>query len=284
MGVKMELNFFEWKSKESEGDASSKRLPLVFLHGMGGTGQIWRAITAQLEDDFRCIAPDQRGHGASRQIPLSETNLFHATDYAKDVQSLLDKLSISRCYLIGHSMGVRTALALAALDPSRIAGLIAVDIGISSAWGGGIGAPLANFIEKLPEVFPDRTLMKTYLNEHCPDPAIAQYLGAVAKKTSDDPETWVFPFDHQSLVKTIYQADEAPIEDWLMNKILPNGVKTTFLHGERSKVWLQKDFEEQRNRFHHPLLEFQDWENCGHGLPFEQRARFIEFIRNFTAN
>lgn len=275
----MKLNFFLWKPKNSLSDALESEIPIVFLHGMGGTGQIWRPITAMLEDHFICLAPDQRGHGLSRPVPLNEQNQFHALDYAKDVQKLLSDLKMDRYFLVGHSMGVRTALALAALEPQKVSGLIAVDIGVSSAWGGGIGVPLAQFIEGLPEVFPDRTLLKTYLIQNCPDPSIAQYLGAVAKKTSDQPETWEFPFDHQSLVKTIYQADEAPIEAWLKT-ILESGVHTTFLRGERSKVWLKVDYEDQSARFVHPLLKFEEWENCGHGLPFEQRAKFVAFIQN----
>ena len=277
----MKLNYFQWMPSSFPDTALSSPEPLVFLHGLGGTGQIWRPIAAQLEETFRCIAPDQRGHGLSRPIPDEEKNQFHAIDYARDVSELLKSMNISHYRLVGHSMGVRTALALAALEPEKVKSLIAVDIGITSQWGGGIGLPLASFIENLPRVFPDRTLLKTYLNEHCPDPSIAQYLGAVAKKTSDAPETWVFPFDHEALVQTIYQADEAPLETWL-HTILDAGVKTTFLHGANSKVWLKGDYEAQRSRFSHPLLHFEEWENCGHGLPFEQRARFVEFIRNFT--
>ena len=276
----MKLHYFEWLPPVLPNPDSKPSLPLVFLHGMGGTGQIWRPITAQLENNFRCIALDQRGHGLSRPVPANEPG-FHANDYARDVLQTLDEIGVDRFFLIGHSMGVRTALAVAYLAPARVAGLIAVDIGISSEWGGGIGLPLAHFMEALPKTFPNRTDLKNYVSEHCPDPAIAQYLTAVSKKISDAPETWVFPFDHESLVKTIHQANEAPLEKWVMDS-LNAGVHMTFLHGENSKVWLKKDYEDQCVKFVHPLLKFEEWENCGHGLPFEQRTRFIEFVKNFV--
>jgi len=280
----MVLHFFRWPSTPSpHSNESRSPLTLVFLHGMGGTGQIWRPIAAHLEDDFNCLAPDQRGHGQSRPIPSGEENQFHAEDYARDIKELLDQEGINQTILIGHSMGVRTAMALARLDPVRTQGLIAVDIGISSSWGGGIGEPLAHFIQKLPKTFANRTLMREHLFANCPDPAIAQYLSAVAKKTREEPETWEFPFNHEALISTIEQADQAPLEKWLF-EILNQNIPCIFLRGENSKVWLKPDYEEQTSRLKHPNLKFEEWENCGHGLPFEHRSRFIDFIRKTVYN
>jgi pimeloyl-ACP methyl ester carboxylesterase len=270
---------------------------------MGGTAYIWRPIAAQLEDELICIALDQRGHGMSRPVPDSEPH-YHALDYAKDVLQTVEDLGIEKFFLIGHSMGVRTALAVAHLEPKKIAGLIAVDIGITSDWGGGIGLPLATFLQNLPKTFLSRTELKDYVFKQCPDPAIAQYLTAVAKKvltsevdqipddgpvvlnakeviSTTDPEVWIFPFDHEALVKTIYDANAAPLGEWVM-QIVNAGVPATFLRGANSKVWSKVDYEAQRKEYVHPLLHFEEWENCGHGLPFEQRARFVEFIRNFV--
>jgi pimeloyl-ACP methyl ester carboxylesterase len=271
----MKLSFFEWKSEQP-----TLKAPLVFLHGLGGTGNIWRPITAKLEDEFLCIAPDQRGHGASRPVPAGEENQFHAIDYAKDVSTLLVSLNIQRYTLIGHSMGVRTALALAQLEPEKVAGLIAVDIGISSRWGGGIGLPLAHFVQNLPEVFSSRAQLRDYVMKHCPDPSIGQYLAAVSFKSSESPETWAFPFDHQSLVATIEEANEAPIPDYL-RKILAAKIPTLFLRGANSRVWLKEDYEQQKTEFADENLNFEEWEDCGHGLPFEKRVRFIERIKTF---
>jgi esterase len=279
----MNLSFFEWGAEHPALPMANSTPPLVFLHGLGGTGQIWRPITAQLEDHYYCLAPDQRGHGGSRPVPSTEAHSFHALDYAKDVSAFLAEKSIERYYLIGHSMGVRTALALAQLEPQKVAGLIAVDIGITSAWGGGIGLPLAQFIQNLPERFHTRAGLRDYVTKYCPDPSIGQYLAAVSKQESKDPESWGFPFDHQSLVDTIQSANEAPIPDWL-RAILAAKIPTLFLRGENSKVWLKADYEAQRAQFNDPSLTFEEWENCGHGLPFEQRVRFVERLKSFVSS
>jgi pimeloyl-ACP methyl ester carboxylesterase len=282
----MKLKLFKWMPR-----SKMPNISLLFLHGLGGTGKIWRPIAAQLEDDFTCLAPDQRGHGESQLIPSDELHQFHATDYAKDVETLLGSGEFEpsdAVILIGHSMGVRTALALGALEvqknEKKIRGLIAVDIGITNEWGGGIGLPLAAFIEKLPRTFPNKLTLREYLFAHCPDPSIAQYLSAVAKndlKNEGGEEQWTFPFDHLSLVETIHQANEAKIGEWL-REILAAGIPVLFLRGANSKIWLKADYETQKENFKHPLLTFEEWENCGHGLPFEQRTRFIERIKTFA--
>ncbi|NDG84997.1 MAG: alpha/beta hydrolase [Proteobacteria bacterium] len=271
--VKMRLHFLRWSPENPHSTPAT----LVFLHGMGGTGSIWRPIAAQLEGAFDCIAPDQRGHGTSRPVPVGEEERYHAEDYARDVSELLSELGIEKYFLIGHSMGVRTALALANREPEKVRGVLAIDIGVSSDWGGGIGIPLANFIRNLPESFPDRPSMRSHLEANCPDPAIAQYLAAVAQKTCIYPETWKFPFDHEALVKTIFQAHQAPLKQWLLHA-LENGVPVRFLRGANSKVWLKDDYEAMKTTLIHPLLTLEEWENCGHGLPFEQRGRLIALL------
>ena len=276
--VNQKLNFFRWKPDEITSKSQRSSISVVFLHGMGGTGQIWRAIAAKLEDQFDCIAPDQRGHGGS--LPPDPKRLsWSAQDYAADVALLLEELGIERCWLVGHSMGVRTALALAQRIPRKIQGLIAVDLSITSEWGGGIGEPLARFIQTLPENFPNRVQMKEHLNRMCPDPSIAQYLAAVALRGPGPVESWGFPFQHEALIETIRAAHHAPIEAWLKGN-LSAGIPHIFLRGKNSRVWLHSDYESQKQTFAHPLLCFEEWENCGHGLPFEQRARFVEFLQN----
>ena len=287
----MDLHFFKWMQSDILLSPPHGPTMLVFLHGMGGTGQIWRPISAGLEEEFLCIAPDQRGHGSSRPVPDSEKNKFHATDYAADLIPLLEKVSKefspSRFFIIGHSMGVRSGLATAnsIINTNTLRdifkGFIAVDIALQNKWGGGIGVPLANFIQSLPETFADRATMREHLFTHCPDPGIAQYLSAVAKKISDAPELWSFPFDHEALIQTILQAEDAPIEKWV-HELCEAGIPVLALRGMNSNVWLKDDYERARITLAHPLLTFEEWENCGHGLPFEQRARFIERIRTFV--
>ncbi len=257
------------------GPENSILKPILLLHGLGGTSSIWRPIAAGLESSYRVLAPDQRGHGQSLIDSRSE---FSALDYAQDVLETLESLGIQKeLIVVGHSMGGRTALALSQLRPQVIDQLVIVDIGITSSWGGGVGRPLADFIKTLPESFEDRSSLQSWVRAGCPDPSIAQYLIAVS---FFDPERkgYRFPFQHSALIKTIEQAHQTPIASWVEN-LKKMSFKTTFLHGANSKVWSAADYTDQSKRYGlHGKIEFQSWPDAGHGLPFEKRSQFIQFL------
>ncbi|MBN1664545.1 MAG: alpha/beta fold hydrolase [Deltaproteobacteria bacterium] len=98
---------------------------IIFLHGFTGSHQDWRYQTAAIEDRYRAIALDLRGHGQS-EAPTSEAEYSIYLNCA-DVLGLLDGLGIDRCCLVGHSMGGFTALQFALDHPDRLWGLVLVD-------------------------------------------------------------------------------------------------------------------------------------------------------------
>ena len=119
----------------SETDKHSRK-KIIFLHGMGGTGNLWRPIAASLEDSYFLLCPDQRGHGKS--ATQSGENRFSPSDFAQDVFETALHYHFNSAWVVGHSMGVRTACAYAQLHPKHVDGLILVDLGLSSGAGGGI--------------------------------------------------------------------------------------------------------------------------------------------------
>ena len=44
---------------------------VVFLHGAGASGRMWRQHTARLAGLFHCLAPDLPGFGHSNQLPTA---------------------------------------------------------------------------------------------------------------------------------------------------------------------------------------------------------------------
>ena len=71
---------------------------------------------------WRCLAPDLRGFGES---PAPGEGWAHYTvdAMADDLHGLLGRLSLGRFIVVGHSMGGKVALALAARQPAGMAGL-----------------------------------------------------------------------------------------------------------------------------------------------------------------
>jgi pimeloyl-ACP methyl ester carboxylesterase len=102
----------------------SESLPVVFVHGMAVSANIWEAQLARVARTRRAIALDMRGHGDS--APPEDGNYAPAS-CAADVLAVLDGLGLDRVAIVGHSFGACIALATAASAPHRIAQLILAD-------------------------------------------------------------------------------------------------------------------------------------------------------------
>ncbi len=94
-------------------------VPLVLIHGFPLDHTIWEPIVPLLENDFDLILPDLRGFGESEAGAVD----FSMSDCAVDMAGLLDRLSIEKAAVAGHSMGGYVALAFARLYPKRLSGL-----------------------------------------------------------------------------------------------------------------------------------------------------------------
>lgn len=91
---------------------------IVLLHGFCGSAEYWEKVIPGLIKDYRVIAPDLRGHGAS-DAPLGAYTIEQMAD---DVLSLLNTLEIQECYLLGHSLGGYITLSFAQRHASRLKG------------------------------------------------------------------------------------------------------------------------------------------------------------------
>lgn len=97
--------------------------PVVLLHGLFGAARNWGAIQRAVAQRFRVIALDMRNHGDS---PHGADMRY--TTMAEDVRQTLESLGLDQVALIGHSMGGKTAMALALAHPARIGRLLVSDI------------------------------------------------------------------------------------------------------------------------------------------------------------
>jgi esterase len=275
----MDLSFQLWKSEQEE------RAKILLLHGMGGTGQLWRPIAASLESDHSLLAPDQRGHGGSRLATPSAGRgqvEFTPLEYGRDVIQLLRRLQFHPAWVIGHSMGVRTACAVAHLEPAWVRGLVLVDLGFSGAAGGGLGDDLASFLRLLPLEFASRAEARAFMTANCPDPAIGQYLMAVSVSAPDG--RIEFPFDRGALIETIHAARDSSVRGWL-EEAGRRGMPVLALRGAESRVWARDEFEAERQRFAgFPSVRFEEVPGTGHGLPFEKRGAFVARLREFMTS
>ncbi len=93
---------------------------ILFLHHFGGSSRTWGPVIRLLGNGIRCVAPDLRGFGAS----ALDGRGYHVDDYADDIADLIREHGLGRFVLVGHSMGGKIALALAARRPVGLQSLV----------------------------------------------------------------------------------------------------------------------------------------------------------------
>lgn len=93
--------------------------PIVFLHGVGGSRDNWRAQLAHFSSRWQAVAWDARGYGDSDDYD----GPCRFEDFSDDLAALLDHLGADRAHLVGLSMGGRILMDFADRHPSRVRSL-----------------------------------------------------------------------------------------------------------------------------------------------------------------
>jgi pimeloyl-ACP methyl ester carboxylesterase len=112
------LGKFLYKNTEVRYKDEGYGVPMVLLHGYLESLDIWESFANRLAGNYRVIRPDIPGHGKSGLMGSVHTMQL----MAESVKALLDKLSVNKCILIGHSMGGYITMAFVDAYPERLMG------------------------------------------------------------------------------------------------------------------------------------------------------------------
>jgi pimeloyl-ACP methyl ester carboxylesterase len=97
--------------------------PAVLLcDGIGCEGFAWRHLAPALAPDHHVVHPHLRGHGRSPAPPDPERVSIEIL--ADDAIEVLEALGAESAILVGHSMGVQTALEAYRRHPRRVRALV----------------------------------------------------------------------------------------------------------------------------------------------------------------
>lgn len=99
-----------------------KRDTILMLHGFTGSLDDWREIHRLLNPNFNYIGIDLVGHGKSDSPVIVEK--YNPQAHSKQINDILNNLSIKQAIIFGYSMGGRAALSFAINHPNKIRGLI----------------------------------------------------------------------------------------------------------------------------------------------------------------
>lgn len=113
-------------------DAGSGDPPFVFVHGLANDHTVWQPQFDDLSRDYRCVAVDLRGCGASAAVPP-----FDTTQAAEDIAEVVRTLGLGPAIVAGHGSGGLVALLLNDRHPELVRGIVLGDATLSSASGGG---------------------------------------------------------------------------------------------------------------------------------------------------
>jgi pimeloyl-ACP methyl ester carboxylesterase len=92
--------------------------PVLFIHGLGTSGLLWRHVIERLSDTSRCIAIDLPAHGGSpARDDMSPAALAQA------VADLCEALGLRQVDLVGNDTGGAVAQIFAARHPGLIRSL-----------------------------------------------------------------------------------------------------------------------------------------------------------------
>jgi 3-oxoadipate enol-lactonase len=129
------------------------RLPVVFLHGIGGAARGWAPQAKSFADaGFEPVPLDLPGYGAR---PAVESMTFDAL--AADVEAAIAQRGLQRPVLVGHSMGGMIAQALLRRRPNGYRA--AVLVGTSPAFGNPEGDFQKKFVaDRLAPLESGRTM------------------------------------------------------------------------------------------------------------------------------
>jgi len=253
----MELHF------EASGDGE----PLIVLHGLFGSLDNWRSISARLSAHFTVFALDHRNHGGSAHAAEMDYLLM-----AQDVVEFLDKRGISHSHVLGHSMGGKTAMQLALSYPNRVNKLIVADIAPRTypPWHEKM---IAGMLDLDLARFDSRAQMEAALAPAVPDLPTRRFLLKNVVRKAGNGFAWRMGLEQ---IKVNYSR--------LTQAVLagePFEKPVLFVRGANSEYILETDFSEIRRLF--PRAEIKTLRDADHLLHIQSPQEFVHLVTSFLS-
>jgi len=96
--------------------------PVVFVHGVGVNGDLWRDVAPRLSGAYRCIVPDLPW--GSHSLPLREDADLSLPGMARIVADFLEALELVNVTIVANDTGGAVAQSLVGAHPERIGRLV----------------------------------------------------------------------------------------------------------------------------------------------------------------
>lgn len=238
--------------------------PLVILHGLLGSLDNWHSLGRRFAEHFRVFTPDQRNHGRS-----PHSHEFNYRVMAQDLLEFLKSVRVSETFLIGHSMGGKTAMTFALTNPSMVRKLVVVDISPRA-----YPARHDEILEALSDLdlkqFKTRKQVDEALSQRISSSAVRQFLMKNLKRDDSNAFDWKMNLEvirrHHDEMNSAITSDR------------PFHGKTLFVRSSRSDYVRDNDLPLIRSLF--PDVKVADVD-VGHWIHAEAPDRFYKIVLDF---
>jgi len=251
----MQLNFY----------SCGEGFPLIVLHGLLGSSDNWQFLSKKFGEQYNVFALDLRNHGAS-----PHDDVFDYSAMAEDLSEFMEARHISEAFLLGHSMGGKTAMQFATTWPHRVRKLIVADIApkayppyhkhiLDALWSLDLSAA------------KDRAELDKELALRLPEVPLRSFLLKNLMRHEDGKFTW--KIDLETIREKYGNITAAPNITQSFTK------PTLFIRGTASDYILPEDESDIRNYF--PAAEFAIINGAGHWLHAEKPLEFLQHTMEF---
>jgi len=236
------------------------QVPLIFLHGLMSSSELWNPQVDHFKDKRRIIILDLRGHGQSDK-PLGR---YSITQFSDDLYSLMKNRDIEKAIMGGHSLGGMTALRFTLDHQEIVEKLILIDTTAKSFFS--FGTRLLLSISKILMDVSYKSFLKIYLSRTLQKGYSKSEREKALERVLQTPK---------HVTKSCWSA----IEGFDVTSELANiRVPTLIIHGGESTtpLSLAKYMKE-----HIPNAELVIIEGAGHALPKEHPEEIWKAVEQF---
>ncbi|MBK7725127.1 MAG: alpha/beta hydrolase [Dehalococcoidia bacterium] len=265
----LKLSYQEWGNPQAQ--------PIIMLHGFGVSGHMFDEFAGRMQDRYRLIALDQRGHGDS---DWAEDGDYTRTAFVEDLEGFRHELGIDRFILMGHSMGGLNSVTYTNRYPQHVSALVLVDVGPESAKEGVDN--IVRFTRGPDELeFEEFVELAHRFNQRRTLENIRERMRHRLKPTETGKYTWKFDKRFRQPDSGLRIGGEAANDDsWALFRGVR--VPALLIRGSESDVLSQEVAERAASEM--PRARLIVIPGAGHSVPGDSPDAFTDGVREFLGD
>ena len=234
---------------------------VVLVPGITSPAVTWDFVAQRLGQSFDLYVLDVRGRGLSE----SGDDLDYGIDACvADITAFARELGLRRFHLVGHSMGGRFAIRVAARDPSALHKVVLVDPPVSGPGRRAYPSKLPWYVDSIRDCQKGADLET--MRRYCPS-------------WSDEQLRLRAEWLHTCNEKAIVDAFNGFHEDDIHGDMANISVPILLIAAEKGGVILDEDIREMRELV--PSIEVKRVAGAGHMIPWDNYNGFFDAFGSF---